>query len=165
MPEFLLKIRSEEIKSPKCNRRAAEQLRERLLELTSEIGFFKEVSGEQVKTFVTPRRLIGVIDGLPALQEDIEKSRKGPKVGAPEQALQGFLKAAGLTSIDQASIEETPKGQVYMAHWVEKGRPTKDVLAEKLPVLLTAFDWPKSMRWSYGGCALGTALARYIGDL
>ncbi|MEM7172102.1 MAG: glycine--tRNA ligase subunit beta [Pseudomonadota bacterium] len=149
MPEFLFEIRSEEIPAH-MQRRAADQLRERLLAMTSEMGFFKDVGLDQVRTFVTPRRLVGVIDGLPAQQEDIEKSRKGPKVGAPEQAVQGFLKAAGLSSLDEASIEETPKGQVYMAHWLEKGRATADVLAEKLPELLAAFDWPKSMRWGNG---------------
>ncbi|MFX5574833.1 glycine--tRNA ligase subunit beta, partial [Acinetobacter baumannii] len=73
---------------------------------------------------------------------------KGPRVGSPDGAIQGFLKAAGLSSIDQAKIESDPKqGEFYVAVIDKPGRPTADVIAEIVPAIVRSFPWPKSMRW------------------
>jgi glycyl-tRNA synthetase beta chain len=84
---------------------------------------------------------------VPAQQPDQKEERKGPKVGAPEQAIAGFLRAAGLTSIDQAKVQADKKGDFYVAVTEKKGRPAIDVIAEIVPEVVRAFPWPKSMRW------------------
>ena len=96
----------------------------------------------------SPRRLTLVVHGIPARQPDLKDERKGPKVGAPEAAVQGFLKAAGLASLDEATIQKDPKkGDFYVALIEKPGRPAIEVLAEILPVIVRTFPWPKSMRW------------------
>lgn len=96
-----------------------------------------------------PRRLTLAIDGLPTAQPDVTEEKKGPKVGAPEQAVAGFLKANGLASVDQAQVRELDgKGEFYFAVVEKKGRPTADVLAEILNGVMPALPWPKSMRWA-----------------
>ena len=103
-----------------------------------------------MKSFATPRRLALMVPGLPAEQPDITVERKGPRVDAPEKAIQGFLKSTGLT-LDDCEQRETPKGPVWFAVKQEKGRPTADLLAELLPQALAAVSWPKSMRWDESG--------------
>ncbi len=98
---------------------------------------------------VTPRRLVVAADGLPTQQPDVRMERKGPKVGAPDKAIEGFLKSVGLT-LDQCHKRETPKGEVWFAVIDETGQPTRTLLAEKLPEMLAALPWPKSMRWGDG---------------
>ena len=103
---------------------------------------------EGAKAFVTPRRLALTVHGIPARQPDLKEERKGPRVGAPEAAIQGFLKATGLTSLSEAKIQKDPKkGDFYVALIEKPGRPAIDVLAEILPVIIRTFPWPKSMRW------------------
>jgi glycyl-tRNA synthetase beta chain len=103
---------------------------------------------EGAKGFVTPRRLALAVQGVPARQRDQREERKGPRVGAPEGAIKGFLKASGLASIDEAKIEKDAKrGDFYVAVIERKGRAALDVLAEMLPEILRGFPWPKSMRW------------------
>ena len=103
---------------------------------------------EAANSFVTPRRLTVNIVGLPTRQPDQREEKKGPRVGAPEQAVQGFLKSAGLASLDEARIETDKKGgQFYVAVIERKGAATLDVLAEILPEIIRTFPWPKSMRW------------------
>ncbi|WP_031335747.1 glycine--tRNA ligase subunit beta, partial [Rhodopseudomonas sp. B29] len=88
------------------------------------------------------------VHGIPARQPDLKDERKGPKVGAPDAAVQGFLKATGLSSLDEAKIQRDPKkGDFYVALIEKPGRPAIDVLAEILPVIVRTFPWPKSMRW------------------
>jgi glycyl-tRNA synthetase beta chain len=96
----------------------------------------------------TPRRLVLVIEGLPETSPDRTEERKGPKVGAPDGALQGFLKSAGLTSIDQAEIRDSDKGQVYFAVRSVPGQPTEEVLGQAITNAINALPWPKSMRWA-----------------
>ncbi len=103
-----------------------------------------------IKTFATPRRLTAVIDGLPKRSPDVSEERKGPRVDAPEQAVNGFLKAAGLSSVDQAQVREDKKGSYYVALLEKPGRPTADVVAEIVPDIMRNFPWPKSMRWGSG---------------
>jgi glycyl-tRNA synthetase beta chain len=103
---------------------------------------------EGAKAFVTPRRLTLTVHGIPARQSDLKEERKGPRVGGPDAAIQGFLKATGLASLDEAKIQRDPKkGDFYIALIEKPGRATLDVLADMLPVIIRTFPWPKSMRW------------------
>ena len=89
---------------------------------------------EGAKAFATPRRLALTVQGIPARQPDLKEEKKGPRVGAPEGAIQGFLKSAGLASIGEATIQKDPKkGDFYVALIEKPGRPAIDVLAEILP--------------------------------
>jgi len=143
MPDLLLELFSEEIPA-RMQRRAAEDLKKLVTDALVERGFVYE--GAQA--FATPRRLALNIVGLPVKGQDVREERKGPRVGAPEAAVQGFLKSAGLASLDQAKIEKDPKkGEFYVALIERPGRATQDVLAEILPQIVKSFPWPKSMRW------------------
>jgi glycyl-tRNA synthetase beta chain len=141
MPDLLLELFSEEI--PARMQAAAAKDLERLVvgALTDQGLLF-----EGIKAFSGPRRLTLVIAGLPAQQKDIEEERKGPRVGAPEKAIEGFLRSAGVT-LDQCVRESDGKGEFYVARIKRKGRPTSEVLAEILPDVLAKLPWPKSMRW------------------
>ena len=105
---------------------------------------------ERVRTFATPRRLTAVVDGLPKRSPDVCEERKGPRVDAPEAAISGFLKAAGLKSVDQAEVREDKKGSFYVAMLEKPGRATPEVVAEIVPEIVRSFPWPKSMRWGAG---------------
>jgi glycyl-tRNA synthetase beta chain len=147
MPELLLELFSEEIPA-RMQRKAAEDLRKSVTNALVDAGLVYEGA----KAFVTPRRLALTVTGLPARSPDTREEKKGPRVGSPQQAIDGFLKAAGLTSIDQAKIESDPKkGEFYVAHIEKKGAEAADILATLLPKVITGFDWPKSMQWGYGG--------------
>lgn len=143
MPELLFELFSEEIPA-RMQRQAAADLQKLVTHALVEAG----VTYESAKAFATPRRLALTIHGLPAQQPDTREEKKGPRVGAPDAAVQGFLKSAGLASLDEAKIESDPKkGEFYVAVIEKKGRPTLDLLAEILPATIRAFPWPKSMRW------------------
>ncbi|MDA0228640.1 MAG: glycine--tRNA ligase subunit beta [Proteobacteria bacterium] len=144
MAELLLELMSEEIPA-RMQAKAAADLQRLLYEGLKEARL--DYTGAH--SFVTPRRLTVVVDGLPAVQPDISVERKGPKVGAPEQAIQGFLKSAGVT-LDQCEQRETPKGMVWFAVSQEHGRPTAEVLTNLVPAALEKLPWPKSMRWGSG---------------
>ncbi len=106
---------------------------------------------ECAKAFATPRRLALTIQGLPSRQPDLKEEKKGPRVGSPEKAIEGFLKSAGLASIKDATIQKDPKkGDFYLALIERPGRPAIEVLSEMLPVVIRTFPWPKSMRWGAG---------------
>jgi glycyl-tRNA synthetase beta chain len=106
---------------------------------------------EGAKAFATPRRLALVVQGIPAKQPDLKEEKKGPRVGAPDAAIQGFLKSAGLASITEAKIEkDAKKGDFYVALIEKPGRAAIAVLSEILPVIIRTFPWPKSMRWGSG---------------
>ena len=144
MPDLLLELFSEEIPA-RMQTQAAQDLQRLVTQALSEAG----LSFESAAAFSTPRRLALQLCGLPARQPDMREEKKGPRVGAPEAAIQGFLKSAGLTSLDQAQIEKDPKGkgEFYIAVIARTGRPTSAVLADILPGLLRNFPWPKAMRW------------------
>lgn len=146
MPDLLLELFCEEIPA-RMQATAADNLRKLVTDALVERGLIYEGA----KAFVTPRRLALAVHGLPASQPDTHEERKGPRVGAPDQAIQGFLKAAGLSSIEQASIEADPKkGEFYVARVHKHGRPTPAVIAEIVPEIVRTFPWPKSMRWGSG---------------
>src|SRR5512147_767247 len=142
MPDLLLEFFSEEIPA-RMQARAAEDLRKLVTDALVAAGLVYEGA----KAFVTPRRLALSVHGIPARQPDVKEERKGPKVGAPEQAIAGFLRAAGLTSIDQAKVQADKKGDFYVAVTEKKGKAAIDVIAEIVPEVVRAFPWPKSMRW------------------
>ncbi|SFV00791.1 MULTISPECIES: glycine--tRNA ligase subunit beta [unclassified Methylobacterium] len=152
MPDFLLELRSEEIPA-RMQRRAAEDLKKLVTDALVARGFLYEGA----KAFSTPRRLALHIAGLPARGEAVREERRGPRVGAPEAAVQGFLKGAGLTSLDQATTVTDPKkGEFYLAVIERPGRETLDVLAELLPEIVKNFPWPKSMRWGAASAEPGS---------
>ncbi|MEH6807855.1 MAG: glycine--tRNA ligase subunit beta [Hyphomonas oceanitis] len=106
---------------------------------------------DALETASGPRRLSVHVTGLPVKSADVAEERKGPKVGSPEQAIAGFLKGAGLTSIEQAEVRSDPKkGDFYVAMLDKPGRLTADVVAEAVPAIIRGFHWPKSMRWGTG---------------
>jgi len=144
MPELLIEIFTEEIPA-RMQARAADNFREMLIELAVDCGF--NVPTDDVKTFATPRRLTGVVENLPAMRPDVTEERRGPRVGAPEKAVQGFLRSVGL-ALEDLQTRETAKGEFYFAVIDKKGRATAELLSEKLPELIHGFSWPKSMRWA-----------------
>ncbi|MDJ0945482.1 MAG: glycine--tRNA ligase subunit beta [Kiloniellales bacterium] len=145
MPELLLEVLSEEIPA-RMQTRAAEDLRRLVCEGLEEVG----LKCSEAESFATPRRLALLVDGLPKRQPDAREEKRGPREGAPEQAIQGFLKANGLSSIDQAELRETDKGKVYFLVREVPGRRTAEVLPEVIGAALRALSWPKSMRWNAG---------------
>src|SRR6187455_526494 len=143
MPDLLLEFLSEEIPA-RMQARAADDLRKLVTDRLVAAGLVYEGA----RAFATPRRLALTVQGVPARQPDLKEERKGPRVGAPENALAGFLKAAGLASINEAVIQKDPKkGDFYIALIEKPGRAAIDVIGEMLQVVLRTFPWPKSMRW------------------
>jgi glycyl-tRNA synthetase beta chain len=143
MPDLLLELFSEEIPA-RMQAKAAEDLRRMVTDRLVAEGLVYEGA----KAFATPRRLALTVRGIPVRQADLKEERKGPRVGGPDAAIAGFLKSAGLASLDDAKIQRDPKkGDFYVALIEKEGRATLDVLAEILPVIIRTFPWPKSMRW------------------
>src|SRR5580698_7834238 len=143
MPDLLLELFSEEIPA-RMQAKAADDLRRMVTDKLVAEGLVYEGA----KAFATPRRLTLTVHGIPARQSDLKEERKGPRVGGPEAAVAGFLKATGLGSLDEAKIQRDPKkGDFYIALIEKPGRATLDVLADMLPVIVRTFPWPKSMRW------------------
>jgi glycyl-tRNA synthetase beta chain len=144
MPDLLLELFSEEIPA-RMQAGAARDLERLMVGALTDRGFLFE----GIKSFAGPRRLILAIAGLPAQQKDVREELKGPKLDAPQAALDGFLKKTGLTK-DELKVESTPKGDVYIAVIERKGRETPHVLAEIIPEVMGKLPWPKSMRWKPG---------------
>jgi glycyl-tRNA synthetase beta chain len=142
MPDFLLELFSEEIPA-RMQARAAEDLRKLVTEALVGAGLLYEGA----KAFVTPRRLALTVKGVPVRQPDVKEEKKGPRVGAPEGAIQGFLRAAGLKTISEAKVVPDKKGDFYLAAIEKPGRPAIEVIAEIVPEVVKTFPWPKSMRW------------------
>ncbi|SHG04743.1 glycine--tRNA ligase subunit beta [Bradyrhizobium erythrophlei] len=143
MPDLLFELFSEEIPA-RMQAKAADDLRRMVTDKLVAEGLVYEGA----KAFATPRRLTLTVHGVPARQSDLREERKGPRVGGPDAAIAGFLKATGLASIDEATIQRDPKkGDFYVALIEKPGRATLDVLADMLPVIIRTFPWPKSMRW------------------
>lgn len=146
MPDLLLELFSEEIPA-RMQRKAAEDLKSLVTNALVDAG----LPYEGAKAFATPRRLALHVAGVPAGSAATREERKGPRVGSPEKALEGFLRGAGLTSIDQATIQTDPKkGDFYVAVIEKPGRSAIDVIAEFMPGILRNFPWPKAMRWGTG---------------
>jgi glycyl-tRNA synthetase beta chain len=142
MPDLLLELFSEEIPA-RMQARAADDLRRIVTDRLVEAGLLYEGA----RAFVTPRRLALTVEGVPLRQPDVKEEKKGPRVGAPEAAIAGFLRASGLASIAEAKIAYDKKGDFYVAVTEKPGRPAIDVIAEIMPEVIRNFPWPKSMRW------------------
>jgi len=143
MPDLLLELFSEEIPA-RMQAKAADDLRRMVTDKLVAEGLVYEGA----KAFATPRRLALTVHGIPVRQSDLKEERRGPRVGGPDAAIAGFLKATGLSSISEAKIQTDPKkGDFYIALIEKEGRATLDVLADMLPVIIRTFPWPKSMRW------------------
>ena len=145
MPDLLLEFLSEEIPA-RMQVRAAEDLRKIVTDRLVAAG----LTYEGAKAFATPRRLALSVHGVPARQPDLREEKKGPRVGAPENAIAGFLKSAGLKSIAEAKVRPDKKGDFYVAPIEKPGRAALEVIGEMLPEVVRTFPWPKSMRWGSG---------------
>ncbi|WP_292663005.1 glycine--tRNA ligase subunit beta [Mesorhizobium sp.] len=143
MPDLLLELRSEEIPA-RMQRKAAGDLKKLLTDGLVEAGLTYEAARE----YWTPCRLTLDLRGLTARSKDISEEIKGPSTKAPEQAVQGFLRKAGLASIAEAHVHSDPrKGDFYVAHISRPGRAAEQIIAELVPGIIRNFPWPKSMRW------------------
>ncbi|HXY58035.1 MAG TPA: glycine--tRNA ligase subunit beta [Methylocystis sp.] len=159
MPDLLLELFSEEIPARMQNQAAAD-----LRKLVTDALVARGLVYEGAASFATPRRLALHVAGLPARQPDTREEKKGPRVGAPEAAIQGFLKSAGLASLEEAQVVKDPKkGEFYVAVIERAGQATKDVLAEVLPGIIKSFPWPKSMRW--GAASIRPETLRWVRPL
>ena len=146
MAELLIELFSEEIPA-RMQGRAAEDLKRLVGDALRGAG----LDFAKAEAFATPRRLALVVEGLPEAQPDVTEERKGPRVGAPDKAVEGFLKAAGLAGIEAAEQRDTGKGVFYFAVARRRGRSTAEVLADILPPAILGLPWPKAMSW--GGSA------------
>lgn len=142
MAELLFELFGEEIPARMQKNALAE-----LQRLVEEGLKTHELPSTSVQTMVTPRRLVFIIDGIPEQQADRRVEKKGPKIDAPQAAIDGFLKSIGKT-IDQVEKQDSPKGPIYIDVEIQKGRKTIEVLPEILTDALNKLPWPKSMRWN-----------------
>ncbi|MGE0522895.1 MAG: glycine--tRNA ligase subunit beta [Variibacter sp.] len=143
MPDLLLELFSEEIPA-RMQAKAADDLKAMVTNALVDAGLVYDGA----RAFVTPRRLTLWVQGLPARQPDLREEKKGPRVGASENAVAGFLKSAGLASLAEATIQKDPKkGDFYVALIERPGRDSIEVIAEIVPKVVRTFPWPKSMRW------------------
>ena len=144
MAELLIELFSEEIPA-RMQQRAASDFAGLITDGLEAAG----LKFDNVRKFVTPRRLVLVLDDLPVKTPDVNLERKGPRVGAPQQAIDGFLKSAGVSLEDCQKIEDK-KGTFYLAKIDKPGQQTAQVIAELVPEVIKKFPWPKSMRWGSG---------------
>ena len=144
MPDLLIELFSEEIPA-RMQRRAADDLKARMTDGLVEAG----LTYGGAAAFSTPRRLTLALEGLPAESPTVVEERKGPRVDAPEKALEGFLRGAGVSK-DELEIRDEKKGQVYFAKITRPGRAAEAIVAEVLEGVIRNFPWPKSMRWGAG---------------
>ncbi len=142
MAELLLELLSEEIPA-RMQARAADDLKRVAGDGLKAAG----LAFDRIEIYVTPRRLALVVVGLPTQQSDVEEEKRGPRIDAPEQAVQGFLRANGVT-LDQCEKRKTEKGEFWFTVVRQKGRTTAAVLAERAPDWIRGISWPKSMRWA-----------------
>ncbi|SFT94960.1 glycine--tRNA ligase subunit beta [Mesorhizobium sp. YR577] len=152
MPDLLLELRSEEIPA-RMQRKAAGDLKKMVTDGLVEAGLTYEAAVE----YWTPRRLTLDIRGLNARSKDVHEEKKGPSTKAPEQAIAGFLRSAGLSDISQAHVHSDPKkGDFYVAHISKPGRAAEEIIAELIPTIIRTFPWPKSMRWGKASAKPGS---------
>ncbi len=144
--ELLLELFSEEIPA-RMQARAAEDLKRMVVDGLKAQG----LEAGAAQAFATPRRLALVVAGVPAESPAISEERKGPRVGAPEKAIEGFLKGAGVASLNEALlVKDEKKGDYYVARIDKPGRPARDIIEEVIPAVIAKFPWPKSQRWGAG---------------
>ena len=152
MPQLLLELFSEEIPA-RMQSQAARDLERMARERLAEAGFLPEA----MASFAGPRRLTLVVEGLPAAQADRSEERKGPRVGAPDAAIDGFLRSTGLTR-DQL----VERDGVWFATIARTGRPTPEIVAEMVDRIVREFPWPKSMKWGTGSLRWVRPLQRIL---
>jgi glycyl-tRNA synthetase beta chain len=146
MAELLLELFSEEIPA-RMQAKAEADLRDAMEKALKEAG----LKWKLLAACSGPRRLTVSISGLSERSADVKEERKGPKVGAPDKAVEGFLRGAGLSDISQAEVRSDPKkGDFYVAVIETPGRDATDIIAEAVPAIIRGFHWPKSMRWGTG---------------
>ncbi len=145
MPELLLELLSEEIPA-RMQTKAADDLKRLVEDALKKAG----LSWDKSEAFAGPRRLTLVIDGLPEKTPDIKDERKGPQVGAPEQATNGFLKSLGGMTLDDCEQREIKGKTFYFAVIDKKGSGTRELLGDVLGDALSQLPWPKSMKWGEG---------------
>ncbi len=154
MPDLLIELFSEEIPA-RMQRRASEDLKKLITDGLVEAG----LTYDGARAFATPRRLTLSVTGIPNRSPDTHEEKKGPRVGSPQQAIDGFLRGAGLTSLDQATVvSDGKKGEFYIARIHKHGRATLDILADLVPQVIRSFPWPKSQKW-------GTKSLRWVRPL
>ncbi|MFL0692173.1 MAG: glycine--tRNA ligase subunit beta [Agrobacterium tumefaciens] len=152
MPDLLLELRSEEIPA-RMQRKAAGDLKKMVTDALVDAG----LTYEGAREYWTPRRLTLDIRGLTARSADIKEEKKGPSTSAPQGAIDGFLRGAGLTSIDQATIKTDPKkGDFYVAYLEKPGRAAEEIIADVMPGIIRTFPWPKSMRSGFASMPKGS---------
>ena len=152
MPDLLLELRSEEIPA-RMQRQAAGELKKRVTDALVDAG----LTYEGARDYFTPRRLTLDIHGLTARSADVREERKGPRVGAPEKALEGFLRGAGLSDISEAKIQSDPKkGDFYVAIIEKPGRDAEEIIRDVMPGIIRTFPWAKSMRWGAASAKPGS---------
>jgi glycyl-tRNA synthetase beta chain len=152
MPDLLLELRSEEIPA-RMQRKAAGDLKKMVTDGLVEAGLTYEAARE----YWTPRRLTLDLRGVTARSKDVREEIKGPSTKAPEQAVQGFLRKAGLSSVADAQIHSDPKkGDFYVAVLTKPGRAAEEIIAGLVPEVIRAFPWPKSMRWGKASAKPGS---------
>ncbi|MEM1273797.1 MAG: glycine--tRNA ligase subunit beta [Pseudomonadota bacterium] len=144
MPDLLLELLSEEIPAG-MQAKAGADLKRLVTDALVEAGLTYASAG----AFWGPRRLTLVLEALSAESPTLTEERKGPRVDAPDKAVEGFLRATGL-SRDQLDVRDDKKGQIYVARLTKDGRPAREIVADCLPGILQSFPWPKSMRWGAG---------------
>ncbi|MBG51597.1 MAG: glycine--tRNA ligase subunit beta [Rhodobiaceae bacterium] len=144
MADLLLELFSEEIPARMQGRASAD-----LQKLVMDALAAENIFADGAKAFATPRRLTLAVSGLPLAQEDRKEERKGPRTDAPQKAIEGFLKSAGVT-LDQCTVQEDKKGSFYVAVIEKPGRAVEELIAEIVPNVVRNFPWPKSMRWGRG---------------
>ncbi|CAN7187595.1 glycine--tRNA ligase subunit beta [Neorhizobium sp. LjRoot104] len=155
MPDLLLELRSEEIPA-RMQRKAAGDLKKLVTDALVEAG----LTYEGAREYWTPRRLVLDIRGLTARSADQREERKGPRTDAPEGAIAGFLRGAGLSSISEAQVVNDPKkGDFYVAVISKPGRPAEEIIADVMPGIIRNFPWPKSMRWGAASMPKGARFA------
>ena len=152
MPDLLIELRSEEIPA-RMQRKAAGDLRKSVTDALVDAGLTYEAARE----YWTPRRLVLDIRGLTARSGDVHEEIKGPSTKAPEQALAGFMRKAGLADISEAHVHTDPKkGDFYVAHISKPGRDAEEIIADVMPGIIRGFSWPKSMRWGKASAKPGS---------
>jgi len=158
--ELLLELLTEEIPA-RMQRRAIEDLTSLIRDKLKAA----DIPAASLEGHVTPRRLVVIADGIPARQPDRSEERRGPRVGAPEAAIAGFLRSAGLKSPDELEV----RGEFQFAVIKRPGRATQDVLPELILAAMTALPWPKSMRYPASGLRwvrpLNSVICLYEGDI
>ena len=152
MPQLLLELFSEEIPA-RMQAQAARDLERLAREKLAEAGFLPEA----MASFAGPRRLTLVVEGLPLAQADRTEDRKGPRVGAPDQAIDGFLRSTGL-----ARDQLTERDGVWFAVIARTGRATSEIIAEMVDQIVRTFPWPKSMKWGTGSLRWVRPLQRIL---